>query len=168
MKQKKGCFKIGSGEKKIIIVLLYYVLLVEFALMAFTLSTSRITQFRTAVTLNFLCERLGFNPDAPCDRSLLDGFKFPEVNLLAYILLELFPVINFTYVIKFRIMKKWICVHILRRKDDDSSAEFSTAAHYSRSVSYSVESSANTRRMAFSKNKAVSLPAETRLYKEHA
>lgn len=136
MKQKKSCFKIGSGEKKIVIVWLYYVLLVEFALMAFTLSTSRISQFRTAVQINFLCERRGFNPDAPCDRTLLDSFKFPEVNLLAYILLELFPVINFTYVIKFRVLKKWCCHYILRRGEEHSSAELTTTA--GRSSSYSV------------------------------
>lgn len=167
VKQKKGCFNIGSGEKKIIIVLLYYVLLVEFSLLAFTLSTSRISQFRTSVQINFFCESRGFNPDAPCDRSQLDSYKFPEVNLIAYMLLELFPVINFTYVIKFRTLKKWVCIHILRREEERSSNEYySTATRSYRSASYSVNSSANAR-IEFSKNRAVSLP-ETKLYKEHA
>jgi hypothetical protein len=141
IQHKKGCFKIGAGEKKILIVLLYYVLLVEFSLMAFTLATTRIQQFRTAVKLNFFCESPGFNPDAPCDRTLIDDLKFPEVNLLAYMLLELFPVINFIYVIKFRVVKKWCCRYVLKRESQssyDMTTEYtSTGGPHSRTNSVS-------------------------------
>lgn len=121
IKQKKGCFKIGSGEKKIVIVLLYYAILLEFTLLAFTLSTRNIGSFRTAVLINFICESFGFNPEAPCDRSLIDDLKFPGVNLVAYTMLGLFPVINFTYVIKFRVLKKWFCQYVLGRGKESSS-----------------------------------------------
>lgn len=121
IKQKKGCFKIGSGEKKILIVLLYYALLVEFSLMAFTLGARNLTQFRTAVVTNFVCESQGYNPEAPCDRSQLESLKYPGINVLAYSLLLLFPVINFTYVIKFRVLKKWLCRCMFNKKREVSS-----------------------------------------------
>lgn len=158
IKQKKGCFKIGSGEKKILIVLLYYAILVEFALMAFTLGTRNISSFRTAVFINFICESFGYNPDAPCDRSLIDSLKYPGVNLVAYLMLELFPVINFTYVIKFRVLKKWFCRYVLRRGEDRSSSE-----------SKFTESTVYLKRMQFSGGNAESIvvvPPETEVVQE--
>lgn len=106
-KKKKRFFNIGSGEKKIMIVLVYYSMLVEFALMAFSLATRNVNQFRTAVTLHFLCESRGHNPANPCDRTQLEELKYPGVNLIAYVMLVLFPAISFTYVINFRKLKRW-------------------------------------------------------------
>ena len=111
---------LGSGEKKIIIVLLYYVLLVEFALMAFTLTVRNVGDFRAAVVAHFRCEATGFNPDDPCDRSSFEDIRYPSVSLLAYMLLLLFPVINFTFVINFRGARKWLCKHVLKSEETSS------------------------------------------------
>ena len=114
-KQKKG-FKIGSGEKKIMIMLVYYAILVEFSLMAFTLATRNVKQFRAAITWHFLCESRGHDPANPCDRTQLEGLKYPGVSLVAYIMLVLFPTINFTYIINFRKLKRWFCTRVLKRE----------------------------------------------------
>lgn len=90
--------------------------------MAFTLATRDVDQFRAAVTWFFQCELFGHNPDDPCDITLLQSLKFPGVSLVAYILLELFPVINFIYVINYRMLKKWCCKYLLRRDQSSSSS----------------------------------------------
>lgn len=173
-RKKKGlqCLKIGSGEKKIVIVLLYYVLLVEFSLMAFSLATRNLGQFRTAVAINFQCESSGLTPlvadgdeaTPTCDasRSQLEALKFPWVNLVAYMLLVLFPVINFTYVIKFRVLKKWCCAYVLRRKGvaaGGGGAALTASGAYSRqnSLAESNSYSVNLKRVKFSNGHSVSL-----------
>ncbi len=114
--RKKRRSQLGSGEKKIVIVLLYYTFLVEFALTGYTLATRSVSQFRLAIQHNFLCECMGHNPEAPCDRSQLEGLRYPGVSLVAYMLLVLFPVINFTYVINFRKLKRWFYRFVLRKE----------------------------------------------------
>ena len=108
---------VGSGERKIILVLLYYALLVEFALMGFTLATRRVTEFRVAVAVYFQCETPGHDPANPCDRSKFEGLLNPALSLLAYVMLLLFPVMNFTFVINFRWLKGRFCHYVLKRKD---------------------------------------------------
>ena len=127
---KRGQFQIGSGEKKILIVLIYYAILNVFALMAFTLAIRNANQFRHAVKWNFLCESRGHYPDSPCDRSQVDGLKYPEVNIVAYFMLVSIPSVNFIYILNYRKMKYWFCVHILRDRSrvyTRSSSSYSTS-----------------------------------------
>ena len=137
-RKKKRKTRLASGEKKIVIVLLYYTFLVEFALTGFTLATRSVSQFRLAIKHNFLCECLGHDPESPCDRSQLEGLRYPGVSLVAYMLLVLFPVINFTYVINFRKLKRWIHKNVLRRE-----VVSATTTTRSYSVSESVTMSVN-------------------------
>ena len=127
--REKRSFRIGSGEKKIIIVLVYNVVFMTFALMAFTLSIRNGTQFREAVNSNFLCESRGHNAESPCDRKELQSLKYPGVNIVAYVMLLLFPTINFTYVINFRKLKQWIVRHFLKSQANTIVTTASTATN---------------------------------------
>ena len=94
-----------------------------FALSAFTLALRVSTNFRTALKWYFACESQGYNPASPCDRSQLEGLRNPGISLIGYILLELFPLVNFIYVINVKETKKWICRWICRRKDQEEVME---------------------------------------------
>ncbi len=134
--KKQQHLRIGAGEKKILIVLIYYVLLLEFSLMAFTLATRNVHLFRHAVKVNFACESRGYNPDSPCDRSELEALKYPGVSLVAYLFLELFPVINFIYVINFRKVKKWICRYFMKEPDNSNTTDLTSSYSRQNSLTY--------------------------------
>lgn len=133
----------GSGEKKIIIVLLYYALLIVIALTAFTLAMRNVDFFRDELGRHFACEARGFNPDSPCDRERFESTRHPVASLLAYILLLLFPVINFTFVINFRETRKWVCQHLLKREESFSNDRGAVFSSIARSASHSTKTNDN-------------------------
>jgi len=140
---KKVQFRVGSGERKILIVLVYYAFLNVFALMAFSLALRNGDQYQLAVRWNFICESVGYNPASPCDRSQVDGLKFPEINIVAYVLLVSIPNVNLIFVINWRKLKDWFCVHVVRDKRHiyaRSQSSVSNNRFYSASVSYQTSS----------------------------
>ena len=139
---KKVQFRVGSGERKILIVLIYYAILNVFALMALSLAVRNGYQYRMAVRWNFLCESAGHNPENPCDRSQVSDLKFPEINIVAYLLLVSIPNVNLIFVINWRKLKHWFCVHVVRDKShvyarSQSSISMGTKRLYSSNSSYS-------------------------------
>ena len=103
---------IGTAERKILIVFVYYVFLAVFALLTFSLSIRNEDQFITEVLKYFKCESKGIDPDNTCDTN---GYlKHRQVALISisHILLGLYPVVNLIFVINFqelkKHMKKWI------------------------------------------------------------
>lgn len=100
MKRSENPFKISTAERKILIVLCYYVFVAVFSLIAFTIATRNNTAQTRELTKYFLCEQS--NPSTPCDRGSYERLAYPEITTISYVLLGLFPVVNLVYVTNFK------------------------------------------------------------------
>ena len=85
---------------------MYYVILAVIALLAFSLTTRDENQFATEVLHYFECERKGVDPDNPCDTSGYTSLPDVAITSISYILLGLFPSVNFIFVINVRELKQ--------------------------------------------------------------
>ena len=108
MKQSKQPFKIGTAERKILIIFCYYVLLATIALTTFTVTTRNVGQFAAAVADNWQCELTGVDPENPCNelRASLEDITYPELTSCSYILLGLFPVVNLVFAVNISELKQ--------------------------------------------------------------
>ena len=103
--------KLKTVERKILVILCYYVLLGAIALTSYTLSTRNVEEFIKGVSHYFLCESPGMDPDSPCDRSGFENFSYPILTLFGYILLGLFPAVNLIFAVDIRELKQWCGQH---------------------------------------------------------
>ena len=107
-KHSKQLFKIGTAERKILIIFCYYVLLVTIALTAFTVITRSIGQFAAAVADYWRCELTGVDPENPCD-GLIASFRQytnPVLTSFSYILWGLFPTVNLVFAVNISELKQ--------------------------------------------------------------
>ena len=107
-KHSKQLFKIGTAERKILIIFCYYVLLVTIALTAFTVTTRNIGQFAAAVADYWRCELTGVDPENPCD-GLIAPFRdrtHPVLTSFSFILLGLFPAVNLVFAVNISELKQ--------------------------------------------------------------
>lgn len=106
----KQAFRIGTAEKKLLLVLSYYTLLVVLGLTAFTWADRNYENRTRQYMLYFKCEALGVVPGNPCDRT---GFERSIYIQLAhgtvYLLLGLLPAISGIYVIDVKELKQNSC-----------------------------------------------------------
>lgn len=117
-RQSKNPYKIGTAERKILIVFVYYIILVVIALTAFTLTIRDEEEFSSAVLRYFECESKGVDPDNPCDPSSYIKLLHIALTSLSYILLGLFPMVNFIFVISVRELKQYMrkqCPFLFKR-----------------------------------------------------
>lgn len=102
--KKSNAFKFGTAEKKLLVVLCYYVILAAVALTTFSIGTRDIKTFVQSVQNYFLCEQNGHDPDRPCNRKL-KGQLHPALFTITYVLLGLFPVVHLIYAINMKELK---------------------------------------------------------------
>ena len=129
MKVSKHPFKIGTAERKILIILCYYVLLGVIALTAFTIFTRNSTQFSDAIAEYWLCESTGVNPENSCDR-LRESFQqlsYPGLSAVSYVLLGIFPAVNLIFAVNVKEIKQKFKTWCGRAATFHSSEERSTA-----------------------------------------
>ena len=105
-------FKIGTAERKILIVFVYYVIFGVFALTSYTLAARDALKFIEEITTYFLCEAVP-NPEQPCTRGY-DKYSRPVITTIAIVLLGLIPVASFVFTVDTGEVKKLLMV--LRRK----------------------------------------------------
>ena len=113
LKQSRRPLKFGTAEKKIFIVLCYYVLLSIVSLTALSLNTGVAGPLRAAIERYFICELGGHNPSDPCSRSEFEKFTYPWVTTLAFILLSLLPFVNLVYAVTIQDAKQ-LCRRLFR------------------------------------------------------
>ena len=99
--------KMKTVERKILVILCYYILLGAIALTSYTFSTRSVDEFTKGVSRYFLCESPGMDPDNPCDRSGFENLSYPILTLFGYILLGLFPAVNLIFAVDIRELKLW-------------------------------------------------------------
>lgn len=98
--------KIGTAERKLLIVFIYYVLLAAIALTTFTISTRDSGVLAEKVFSYFKCEQNGHNSSSPCSRSEFGATKSAGLTTVSYILLGLFPVVNLIYAVNIQELKE--------------------------------------------------------------
>ena len=109
---KKSHFKIGTPERKILIALCFYALLMILGIPAFTVGARVGKLFGERLTNYFICEAQGVDPNNPglCDE-LIDDFRtftYPELFISALFLMGFFPVVFLIYTMNFEDLKaKW-------------------------------------------------------------
>ena len=111
-RQRQSKNKISAAERKILIVLVYYIIVTFFILLGLALSVRYREQFLSEILCYFQCESKGVDPDNPCDISSYMNRISLTTRTISYILLGLFPLVNFLFVVNVRLlkqhMKKWL------------------------------------------------------------
>ena len=105
-RQSRNPYTIGTAERKLLIVFVYYVVLTVVALTAFTLIVQDAEKLLLARLQYFECEKKGVDPNNPCDPNIYIKLEHVALTSLSYILLGLFPVVNFVFVISVRDLKE--------------------------------------------------------------
>ena len=87
---------------------MYYVLLAIIALLAFSLTTRDAERFTFEVLRYFQCESKGIDPSNPCDNSGFLDVLHVGLTSLSYILLGIYPSVNFIFVINVQELKQYL------------------------------------------------------------
>lgn len=134
----------GTPEKKILLALCYYVLVMLLAIPAFMLETRRAELFEAELRNYFLCEEQGVNPANPglCDkfRDSYRALSTPELSTVAFILLNLIPTVILIYTVDFMESKeKWMklktmCTTAKYISHSEKTAETTTNDHEQHTV----------------------------------
>ena len=103
-KQSKNPIKVGTAERKILIVFCYYIVFTVIAITAYTLDLRDRDKAIEEVVEYFICESTA--PENPCDTSFRD-FIHSEMTALAFVLLGFFPTALLVFVISVKDVKKW-------------------------------------------------------------
>ena len=105
-RQSRNPYKIGTAERKLLIVFVYYVVLAVIALTTFTLTSQDRERFTSALLYYFECESKGVDPNNPCDPNIYMKLEHVALGSLSYILLGLFPMVNLIFVISVQYLQK--------------------------------------------------------------
>ena len=105
-RQSRNPYTIGTAERKLLIVFVYYVVLTVISITAFTLIVQDADRLFLARLQYFECKRKGVDPNNPCDPNIHIKLEHVALTSLSYILLGLFPVVNFVFVISVRELKE--------------------------------------------------------------
>ena len=102
--------KTDTAERKILIVLVYYVLLAAISLLTFSLSIKNTDQFIAEVLKYFKCESHGIDHNNHCDKYINSYQKHRQVALISmsHVLLGLYPVVNLIYIVNIPELKEYI------------------------------------------------------------
>ena len=103
-------FKIVTPERKILVSLCYFVLLLIVSIPSYTLSTRYSNLFSERLRRYFFCEAAGVAPNnsSICDE-LIDGFRafvYPQLTAVGYFMFNVLPAMLLIYAVSFKELKK--------------------------------------------------------------
>ena len=90
------------------LVFLYFFLFTVVSYTGFSLFHRKVERYSEELMTYFQCEELGHDPAHPCDRSRIERLSFPGATAIAYILIELSPLVNFVFIINFQKLRSVI------------------------------------------------------------
>lgn len=132
MKLSKQPFKIGTAERKLLIVFCYYVLLVAIALTTFTDFTRSFAGLGTKLAEYWQCELSGVATESACDE-MKSSFFAPSstaLSSISYILLGLLPAVNLIFAVNINELRQkfrtW-CAKVTKLYSTDELSTSSTA-----------------------------------------
>lgn len=117
--------KISAAERKILIVFVYEVIVLLLILYGRILDVRDRERFLSEIDCYFKCESSGVDPGSPCDTSTYMNHVALTMTTISYILLGLFPLVNFLFIVNIRVLNKHLekclrpCFQETPRKDKD-------------------------------------------------
>ena len=101
MKLSKQPFKIGTAERKVLIIFCYYVLLFVIALTAFTDFTRNSTGIAAEIEEHWRCELSGVDSENACNerKASFEAPGYTALSSISYILMGLLPAVNLTFAV---------------------------------------------------------------------
>lgn len=108
VKKAKRSIRICTPERKILVVLLYYIFFGVFALISFTLSLRNDVLAYVQLFNYFTCEMRGHDLDMPCDRNTFSEFSnaHPELTATMITLLGFFPAVSLVFILNVKELKE--------------------------------------------------------------
>ena len=98
-------FKIGTAEKKLFLVFIFYIFQASISLTVFTIGTRNSELFANALQEYFMCEFKGHDPSDPCTHNGTGQVSTP-LNVLSIILLGLYPVVQLVFALNISELKE--------------------------------------------------------------
>ena len=102
----KHPFQIGIAERKILIILCYYVLLAMVALTGVSVPLRKAERLANAITEYWQCETAGVDPFCNRLRASFEKQTNPRIITLAYVLLWIFPAVNLIFAVNIGELKQ--------------------------------------------------------------
>ena len=136
MKLSKQPFKIGTAERKVLIIFCYYVLLFVIALTAFTDFTRTSTAIAAEIAEYWQCELSGVDSENECDerKVSLEAPGYITLTTISYILLGLLPAVNLVFAVNISELRqkfRTLCSRITKlysTKEPSTSSTIGTAS----------------------------------------
>ena len=104
LRQSKN--KIGTAERKILIVFVYYVIVIVVVVLGASLRVRDRDRTSNEIQCYFQCESRGVDPSNPCDTSGYFNIVTITMSTISFILLGLFPLVNFIFVVNIGELKE--------------------------------------------------------------
>ena len=105
-KESRNPISFGTAEKKLLIILFYYLVLEVLGFLIFSLTQKSVDLLQEELQSYFVCESRGHNPDNPCDRSQFERLGYPTIAILSISIVLLAPVANFVFVVNIQLLKE--------------------------------------------------------------
>ena len=119
--RKTHVLSIGTAERKILIVFVYYVFFAFLSMLTYSQLNRDSEPHARALLSYFECERNGYDPDNPCDTSGYERFIATTVLAsIGYVLIGLYPLLNLVFVVNVQEFKQMLKKHFpyLARKNN--------------------------------------------------
>ena len=141
-RKEKGKVVVSTAEKKLLIVLCYYILFGIVSMVFSSLTSSNISrQLFEAIVSHFTCEALGYTP-GKCDRGLFQQYSITWLFSLTLVLLALIPVVSLLFVLNTEDIKKWLWKKFhIRSRNQESMFTRTSILHSRKNSSLSINSS---------------------------
>ncbi len=108
--------KLGTAEKKLLVIIVYYVLLAVLALTTFTIFSQTLPLFMKRLFEYFTCEQTGSPESAPCDTGGFQDLTNPIPANMSFVLLAVNPWLNLVFALNIRELKELLCPYVQRTK----------------------------------------------------
>ena len=96
---------LSTAEKKLLILLCYYIAVVLLSLVAWTIEIRNRYRLSAALVGYFECEANGIQSGVSCNRGEFEQYSITELFAIGYILLSSLPAVNLIFAINFTNLK---------------------------------------------------------------
>lgn len=97
--------RLSTAEKKLLILLCYYIAVVLLSLIAWTIEIRNQYRLSAALVGYFECEATGIQSGVSCNREEFEQYSITELFAVGYILLSSLPAVNLIFAVNFTDLK---------------------------------------------------------------
>ena len=128
-KSKNIIFKIGSSERKLLIILCYYITAAVIGLSSYSDFSRKSGLFEEKLNEYFKCEQLGHDPSNPCDRTTFETLSSTRIAIVTSVIVGIQPAVNLLFAVNVEEIKHkcFLCLAAPKTsKKDDKNAVSTT------------------------------------------